>query len=240
MSSEEREQEQQVSPLDSGQYVRQPGLGDLNRQLSTERGENFDQTASRPQAGYSHGSYAPPDMLIQTGILDAAQDVPLGTPAIDVEVTSTYKARKVNAVDFLKTLEGTLNFLTASSNEVMNVGFIVPDNKVCVLAGFKYSINPYNNDIDDDEITANLTVDGVPDAFYREMHLGQHLNDYQECYILAPPGSRVALTMSTSYVSPIPPGSYTATIGVKFYGQMLVSKGLPTNFEPGNLRRGIT
>ena len=199
------------------------GLGDLNRELLRERGENFP--VEKPDFGQSGIA----DTIRPPGI---EKNAPVGSPEIGASVRSVFDTRPVNANDFLEVLRGTV------SNDGENFGpyegtFTVPESRIYVIRSFRYSLEPVNIDPDrQSEVIFNIRVNGIFQPGYSNLLLGFGGGAEFPCHIIAP--SNAVITFSLFFTAP---GDWTVTDYYPLFvvhGNSLLGTGKPPEFEIGN------
>lgn len=211
-------------------------LGELSEPTFEERG-GFPPQAKGVQ--YQPGQQLPPDMAYQNEANAGLGTAVLGGPALGTYVTTTYDARPINARDFFTSAINNAETDGSTAGEIpADFSFTVPQGYVAVLRGVAWDFSipsladegspspDYNY-----TFTVRLQVDGIAVPNYDDIAgFGAFLNDLVPCYVLANEGQTITLSVRIT-------SDNALTIGVnqKLYGNLLLSRGLPTNFEPGSL-----
>lgn len=224
----------------------QLGLGELTEPISNERKELEDYTLDTdppiradsliPLPG--SGLRIPPD-IAQQAIVKRRQSVPArsGSIKLRAEVTSTFDARPINTIDHYIALNGTILFTEDfdPSPQPLSLSFTVPSSRVYVMREFRFTVTPFNTDLDLDELLFSILVNNTADEFYRDLELGQASGDFINNYIIADANNTVTFRFFSDYLTGGNVPDYTATIAVEARGNMILKTGRPPNFEPGNM-----
>lgn len=214
------------------------GLGELSEDIFNERG-GFPPQAKGTQ--YVPGQSLPPDIAYQSEVDSSAAGASLGSPSQETFVTSTYNIRPINARDFVIAEKQTMLLDAVGNATPAEVSFLVPNGYVGVLQKFAWSfIDPLplgdnsiippvqNNFLFTAAVYVNETVQPDYDALER---LGVWLNRPFPAYVLAN-----ALQKITLRITPFADTGITVNSQVlmKIYGNVLLAKGLPLEYEPGS------
>lgn len=210
MSNEEREKEEQ-------------GLGELNRQLLRERGEDYPEAENLPfDAGLSDQISNP----------DISGEAPVGSPPTGASVRSTFDTRPVNAHDFVEFLRGSVTPRSELTGP-LELSYTVPDSRIHIIRSFRYSLEPASFDPDVQLlITLNVKVNGIFQPGYTNLKPGFGGGMEIPCHILAPSNSIVTFALSFSSPGEWPSGVHYALFFV--HGNSLIASGRPIEFEVGN------
>lgn len=214
-------------------------LGELPSSLLQERREGADYVnegtrydgffARSPFDNRNYGP--PPDITAENQVRSRPGE--MGSIPRRFDVTSTFDARPVNGRDFLETFN---LFFTLDGGETDPVTeedtFIVSDGYVGLIRGFRYFISNIQN-LDNDSLLVSVLSDSVPLNNYDNMLLPQIVNDFIPTYGISNPLKNIGLRIT----HPIPPnlvGITTVQIRVELYGNLLLSRGIPSQYEPTN------
>ncbi len=211
-------------------------LGELSEDIFTERG-GFPPTAKGVQ--FESGKQLPPDIAYQNSTQEEIDNSGIvGSIPQTTFITSTFDARPINARDFSvsgkRTMSTTvLDVITPASLEI-----IVPNGYVGILRGFKWRFTdnfPFGSgggSPNDFDFAAAVYVSGTVQPNFDDLdELGVFLNDYQPCYILADSLQTIELRLTPIADS----GSATSARPIlAMYGNLLLRKGLPLQYEPGS------
>jgi len=209
-------------------------LGELNYPLSLERGELY-----QPDPDPYANTGVPGDVGYQEGVRGAEQ-LP-GTISQGAAVTSTYETRPINSQDFMSM--ATPNFVVGNGNPEVSVishSFLIPQGRTGVLHGFSLSANqlitPGAGRNIFDEFLTTLFLDGSPVTNYIEMPLGLQTNTLPT-EVIGNAGQ--IFTIQTRWAEPDFGSTVQANIVLQFtlYGQLLLTRGLPTKWETGNIKQ---
>lgn len=159
---------------------------------------------------------------------------PIGTIPEKTFVRSTFDTRPINEIDFISTppsqdLSGGEGVLT------MSFPYQVPPNRVAIVRGFRYEVTPEVSNALLSYYSLSFTLDGIYVQGYTNLNLGQTLPAYRPCHIIVNQESVITaiLTLNVTLWTLAP--SVTLTGNFEFYGNLLLSRGLPANFEPGEI-----
>ncbi len=211
------------------------GLGELPMPNRIERGENigysnegtrFDRFGGKSLLD-NRNYGAPYDISQENDVRSRPGEI--GAVPRRFDVTSTFDARPVNGRDFLETF--TLSFnINSGSGETLSGGFIVPDGYIGLVRGFRLFVSNMLN-TEERLLIVSLISDGVIVNNYDNIALPRILNSVIPCYgisnALKQIGLKIAHPRSTS-------GSETVLIDVELYGNLLLSRGIPAQYEPAN------
>ena len=223
-------------------------LGELPPALLKERKEGLDYVnegtrydgffAKSPFDQRNYG--APPDISLENQVINRPGEI--GSVPRRYDVTSTFDARPVNGRDFLETFTLNYQFIPpppplAKANQIGQSvidsdTFTVPDGYVGVVRGFRYFVNNMLN-LGDQFLLVTLISDGVPVNNYDKVPLPQIVNDFISCYGISNPLKTIGLTIEHPE-----PAHFTLiediSIRVELYGNLLLSRGIPSQYEPTN------
>lgn len=157
-----------------------------------------------------------------------------GTISQNVEVISTFDTRPINAIDFY----------FASSTSVEPTGtaqflFTVPSGYVAVLRGFKYALQTIFTPFNRSWVTCTVNINGSAVQNYNALQLGQVVNDLVPIHAIAKEGDIIEIAV-TILAAILPPGTITIDVAAEMHGNLLLSRGLPSNFEIGNIKPAKT
>lgn len=126
--------------------------------------------------------------------------------------------------------------------------YTVPDGRVAILRGFRYELAPLFGSVVPADISGallvgspvvddgggNIVARGIEVPQFSGFQLGQAMDDYQACYVLAAPGQTISilLTFSVAYQA-----LAVTSFHCIFYGNLLLQTGRQLEFEPGNIPR---
>lgn len=247
-----------MSEENENQFPRQrvPGIGELTRDLLTERREleSFDLDGSRvgpPGAGFQNSKVA--DLQRQTAIIDHTENnyVSPRPPPLLYEVVSTYDARPIQGKDFVSTGCAVIEFNSDGANplefDAVKLDYFVPENNIAVLRSFRYFITPgmYQlSDVTDSDnvgcwIQSDLFIDDVPVDQYTEMLLGNTVREPVNAFVIVDELRKLTLRLSqnpseTMVVADSDTPIFTTGAKLFMYGNLLVKTGVPKEFEIAN------
>lgn len=241
MSHEDREKEESQ-------------LGELTRPILKERGgfppisnqPLYEQGQPIPPMGFDRNT--PPDIDYQQDVRrQVDQFGQLGTQPQKTFVTSTFDARPINGVDFLVKEKVRVAFQNPNGAAVDipgEVAFEVPPNYIGILKGFAWSfevpILPKDDNDNFELVIDNVSVliNNTRQNFYDNLQAyGTHVPDLLPCYFIAETGQEIKLRVQLGNKAG---GNVTNTtlydqdMTITLYGNLLLSRGLPAQFEPGS------
>lgn len=228
---------------------RNPSLGEINRLLRLERGDVYRDGAPVFDA--------PTDVQANRVVREAEQGPSgLNVPGYPGRVQPTYDARPINAVDFWRSTQyaptagdNPLDWIDLSPPEDLIMEFTIPEGVVAVIKKIRWQffisritratgfVSPQN----DSEIPLiTVRVDGIVQSPFRQNNsqgidtgegkysaLSGMGSPFRDVYIPVETGSTVSLYAGNLYGD-----SRTYGIKAEVYGQFLLSRGYPANFEP--------
>lgn len=229
MAREEENELEQLAQADNS------SMGELSEDIFDERGGWGDKVQGDP---FESGKQLPPDINYQLTASVAAQNAELGTLPQNTRVTTTFDARPINARDFSKSSVETMSTTVTDVITPASLTFQIPKGYIGILRGFSWSFNdnlPYGISAtppNNFEFQAAIYVeDTVQEDFDDLGNLGIFLNEYQPTYILANELKNLELRLTP--ITDTGTAS-SAEVTLKIYGNLLLRKGIPLPFEPGN------
>lgn len=240
---------------------RESGLGELPEDISgsTERDElkyyGKDGSAHVGVPPYAGGVPSPlirGDTGVPTDIAAEHRirsiEGKIASPGIPANVTSVYDARLINGRDFLHTQKLTITadaMTPASSILTATAEFEIPQGFTGVLRGFSYQphivVEFTNTFYVDTEtvsfvpITSTLLIDELVIPDYNLMDLGQSVEFNLPLFSIATAGQKFKLRLTYDVDVAIAAicvmGAKTFHISTQLYGNLLLSRGLPREFE---------
>ncbi len=218
---------------------RESELNELPAGIGKERGERVGyETEGSRLTDFRQGLYGRPDtggqppidIRQQNQIAERPSEV--GSVPLGFDVTSTYDARPVNARDFLETfqLEFVLNGCALSHTE--EAFYDIPNGFVAVTRGFRYFTDPIIiSPVPDNGITFTLIADSIAVPNYTEVLMPYDEPNFVPCYALTNPTKRIGIRITYPNT-----GGQQGTVNmtVQLYGNLLLSRGLPVQYEPTN------
>lgn len=191
----------------------------------------------------------PADQRSQQLAVNAAKNLISKSPVQESSVVTNFDARPVNAHDFYDS-GGT--FVLDNGDPQRKVGaffnYTVPNGYRAILRGYKYTIIPFRGDnlstnivfgiltVGDPTTQSNpatsigYSINGTIVPGYSVLYHGQHLNNYQPCYVLAEEGETISLILNAfNLVNDGPPTILTA-VNISLYGNLLLANGSPLAF----------
>ena len=214
-------------------------LGELPSSLLQERREGVDYVNEgtrydgfSAKSLFDNRSYGPPpDIALESAVRNRPGE--MGSIPRRFDVTSTFDARPVNGRDFLETFSFAFSVDgDAGTSDTETLLFNVPDGYVGVIRGFRYHLSRFLN-IEDRSMTVSVIADGVVLNNYDNMLLEQIVNDFIPVYGISTGLKNIGLIIT----HPHPIEILTAeTVGcrVELYGNLLLSRGIPSQYEPTN------
>lgn len=219
---------------------REKGLSDLPEDISLERNDNI---SNRNYIINRKGRSPDIEARINSNNKNKASNEVFKSPLQETLVRTTFDARPINTIDFSSTIIGIGD---PAVSVVFN--YTVPAGFVGILRGFKYrsSINIFGLDFNPAFNVSRITVGapgyvsalgtgvtaGTNDPQYTNMRYGDYMSDYMPCYIICPPSQTITLFLESNNVLYI-----GATWQAHFYGNLLLSDGVPSKMQPG-IHRG--
>lgn len=227
MSREEESEFDQLAQADNS-------MGELSEDLLIERGGFGAEVKGVP---FQSGKEIPPDIAYQTEVEQIAEQATTQSVPQSTRVTTVYDARPINARDW--TEAGTILMSTDfTASTPAELEFIVPKGYVAIMRGFRWmytdtfpfgvgAVPPNNYTVD-----AGIFVDDTVQPDYDEIaELGVFLNTLYPCYILAAELQKITLR-----ITPRADAAFSsANVYMEMYGNLLLSKGLPLQYQPGSL-----
>lgn len=225
-------------------------LGELTDALFRERG-GFPPLARNPryQPGqYVPGQTVPPDIAYQGRVGKAVEQFgEFGTVEQSTYVQSTFDARPINGVDFLTKQKVRIAFQNPNGAAVDvpgEVSFIVPQGYVGILRGFAWSFNVPIFPRDDNDsfemgiVSISVLVNNVAQNFYNDLDaFGANVANFLPTYIIAETGNEIKVRINLGNLNPAGITNttlYDEDMTITLYGNLLLSRGLPAQFEPGS------
>lgn len=214
-------------------------LGELPPALLKERKEGLDYVNEGTRydgffakSPFDQRNYGPPaDISLENQIRNRPGEI--GSIPRRFDVTSTFDARPVNGRDFLETF--SFSFLVdgdADISDTETLLFNVPDGYVGIIRGFRYHLSRFLN-LEDRSMTVSVLADGVVLNNYDNMLLEQIVNDFIPVYGISTGLKDIGIRIT----HPAPIELLDAeTVGcrVELYGNLLLSRGIPSQYEPTN------
>lgn len=210
---------------------------------------NFSDPVNVPMGGRE--SVTPLDINIE-----AKRNNPYiqsGTDSFMGMVDSVFDTRPIHSREFVKT-EKVPYFYGSSSEPYAEMDYIVPSGYTAILRGFSYRPTltliwsgwdlGYGSPLD--AVTMSILIDNVPVPDYENMIFGQDITDTIKSgifptHILIPPNKKLTLRLSASarYLDQLSLALGMAGQNMQewydyqmtMYGNLLLSRGLPTEFE---------
>lgn len=215
-------------------------LGELPRSLMDERREALDYTmeGSRVDGFFAKSLFdqrnygPPPDIRQESNVRNRPGE--MGSIPRGFDVTSTFDGRPVNGRDFLETtyLDFEVNG-DAGESDTKSISFQVPDGYVGIIRGFRYFLTRFLN-IEDRSMSVTVIADSVPLNNYDLMSLEQIINDYIPVYGISNPLKTLGLNIT--HPAPIDLlDEENVGCRVEIYGNLLLSRGIPSQYEPANM-----
>lgn len=209
-------------------------LGELPPPVSNERGESYTPDPVKAPPYFANSilqarSSIPPDIAAE----NARRELEGGihSPKINKLVNSTFDTLPVNARDFYHT--GTV---TVNSNEDLNIDptqfdFVVPSGYIGILRGFKF----HNDDMVFPDtfsyVKTSVLIEGITHPDYSLLILGQSSNGMIPIHALANENKTISLQFHPSLAFANATLADTQTFVVTLFGNLLLSRGLPLEFE---------
>lgn len=214
-------------------------LGELPSSLLQERREGVDYVNEGTRYdGFSAKSLfdnrnygPPPDIALESAVRNRPGE--MGSIPRRFDVTSTFDARPVNGRDFLETF--FLDFEVdgdAGISDTQTVLFEVPDGYVGVIRGFRYFLTRFLN-IEDRSMTVSVIADSVTLNNYDNMLLEQIVNDFIPVYGITTGLKNIGLRITHPFPIDIL-NEENVQCRVELYGNLLLSRGIPSQYEPAN------
>lgn len=234
-------------------YNEEMRLGEMPSDLLREHGVSFEGRGQLPPPGSVPGDIAYQSRGIQGGEGVTGYNVPENKAFVD----SVYDARPINAYDVEFTgviqpgsLPGETN---ATSIDVENVSatpgvsvqykynmtYLVPGDKVLVIRGMKWILNPFSwprGPFAGPRLT--VLINDVVQQGYDNIFINSAQRNEIPTYIIAGPGDTVKISVTgtshdlfTAY-----PVNQTDAIYIAFRANFLLSRGVPKEFEIGSAK----
>lgn len=243
MSEEDREGSPPYQDLEA-LYRQRNGLGDLPKPLGVERGERSvrdPQGRTPPGSPPGHPSQVA-DLARGTGIdrYLKTHDVPRVAPPLAFEVSSTYDSRPVQGTDFQETGCNSLVFAGSPATfPAVSLTFIVPENKIAVLRGFRYQVSPQPINIVTEGfcwLQSDLFDNDAVIKQYSEMVHPLFMRKLFPIFAIVDERHRLRLTLSQISDSEITGDMAGETLGVQLalYGNLILKTGIPKEFQIAN------
>lgn len=162
------------------------------------------------------------------------------TPLLPVKVTSTFETRPINAQDFFRS-GGSIAFSTTTlvdDTETATFSFTVPNGRVAILRQFGWQFDPIYVDSTITSMTTFISADNQRVANYDSILDLQYIEDRIPAHFIFPEKTVITITSIRLSTVSLAARALTATPTylAQLYGNLLLGRGLPTNFEIGNLR----
>lgn len=221
-------------------------LGNLPEPISAERGEYpfGPSTFENPGVGgiMDPRYRIPPDIRNE----NAVRQLPSidKSPSISALVDSTFDTRPVNAWDFHSVGSGILNPGNGSAVDTLTFTHTIPNGYIGILRGFKYkalalagfrAVSFDNNTDFFDIFSITLLNDNIIVPNFEQMKLGQVANVMIPTHVIGNENKSFTLKLEASdyYMNTVINALLTSNMRVSFelYGNHLLSRGLPVNFE---------
>lgn len=232
----------------SDEFEDQQTMGELPLPIAVERSEDWKNKDVSSYTG------VPPDIAASNNVMQVTRGPTSNiSPAIPALVESTFDTRPVNARDFYTTGQGFFQFGTGAVSSFSEISLThnVPQGYAGIIRGFKFrAVNPFlwpSNESRFDEfnnlIAVTLLRDDIIIPGYAELTLGQVQNDLipihyvvreNKSFTMRLKASNYYMTAINSLIGPFRPFYFS----MELYGNELLSRGLPTEFE--NMSQTLT
>jgi hypothetical protein len=170
-------------------------------------------------------SRIPPDQINQALSQSLAKDLVNVAPYVDANITSTYDARPINAIDFYR-----IDQVTSGANFTSSLFFTVPFGRVAILKNVGWyapslaTANVYGV-YDTIKARADILIDGIFDNQYQ--NILYPIADNLPVYVIAAAEQIIELRVTNTV------GDAGFVAELSMYGQLLLASGSATNYEPG-------
>ncbi|MES9858991.1 MAG: hypothetical protein ABW166_20675 [Sedimenticola sp.] len=211
------------------------GLGELPMPNRIERGENigysnegtrFDRFGGKSLLD-NRNYGAPYDISQENDVRSRPGEI--GSVPRRFDVTSTFDARPVNARDFLETF--LITIVPGEGPTTESNSFTVPDGYIGVVRGFRYFVSNVV-DVFGEPFLVSLIANSTIVSNYDNMALPQILNAPIPCYAISNYLKNIGLKINHP---PVRGGlDRDVEIRVEMYGNLLLSRGIPSQYEPAN------
>lgn len=243
--SEERDDNGLPPPL-GPLYANADGLGDLPRPLATERGERKrrDSQGSVPPGVTPGDPSQIADLDRQTDFghqLDTRR-ISRKAPPLAYSVGSVYDSRPIQGTDFQKTDCNEIEFIALGGGSTFDsifVDYIVPENKIAVLRGFKYVVDPQPIGIVTEGfcwLQSDLFDNSTIFQDYSEMLHPLVMRDLFPVFRIVDENHTIRLRLSKKSDAVLTNTIIGDLLGVEFtlYGNLILKTGVPKEFETAN------
>lgn len=215
-----------------GHEFQEEGLGELPDDLLKERGEleYFKKKAYKD---------IPPDIKYQGKVKEDTRSGELGSITQGTHVTSTYNSRPINNQEFFVSTNG---FVDSCTDEDVVIQYEIPQSRVAVFRSVRWQFLstdgfttyvPYFNPLVT-KASIRITVNGAPVENVTQNGIDSLQgvgHDWQEIFFVAPAGSLVKVIGIHSFCN-----GQSWYCHAELRGQLLLSRGLPDNYEIGSLQ----
>lgn len=218
----------------------QDGLGELPTPISSERGEVWPPTGEPVSPPYfGEGLFPgqnryniPPDIAAENARRVLGGDI--SSPKIHQLVNSSFDTLPVNARDFNSVGELGVNTDDDLNIDPTQYDYNVPDGYVGILRGFKFYADVPIVPDRSDYILISVLVDGIVHPDYENMPLGQNSNGMVPIHALISGNKAVSLKFTPSLLLATAASAWGVlemTFNVTLFGNLLLSRGFPLEFE---------
>ena len=202
-------------------------LGELPESLFREHEGRYPQ--QKDQAQFRSGQQMPPDINYQAGAMrDIERHGEIGSREFVGQVTTTFDARPINSRDFL--MVDKVRYKHSLPNGNPNEVFTPAVGRFTVPQGFTAILREFSWIIDDGNFVppqAFIAVNGVPSPNYDNLrYLTNNFVGRVPCYIMALPGQNIDIVLTAN-----DPDEFDTDVTFYMHGNLLLSRGLPLNYE---------
>ncbi|MES9855931.1 MAG: hypothetical protein ABW166_04915 [Sedimenticola sp.] len=211
------------------------GLGELPMPNRIERNENigysnegtrFDKFGGKSLLD-NRNYGAPYDIRQENDVRSRPGEI--GSVPRRFDVTSTFDARPVNGRDFLETF--SLSFEAGEGPVTDSNTFTVPDGYIGIVRGFRYFVSNVV-DVLGETFLVSLIANSTIVTNYDNMALPQIINAPIPCYAISNYLKNIGLKIT--HPSSRSGAGGDVLIRVEMYGNLLLSRGIPSQYEPAN------
>lgn len=116
-----------------------------------------------------------------------------------------------------------------------SISYTVPPGYVAILRKFRYKFARVVEGAGVISPVCSLLVNNIIQPDYNNMSLGYYMDKPHPCYILAGENQLITFTITLT-LALAPSTTELFRVYVELYGNALLGRALPLNYEPGNLR----
>lgn len=209
-------------------------LGELPLPVSIERGENYTPDPLKappffPSSIRQARSSIPPDIAAENARRELGGKI--HSPKIDKLVNSVFDTLPVNARDFYSIGQLTVNSKADLNIDPTQFDYTVPSGYVAILRGFKFHNETIEYPDISSYVTTSILIEGIVQPDYSRLPLGQTSGGMIPIHAMASESKIISIQVHPTIGFAFNTTENTQTFIVTLFGNLLLSRGLPLEFE---------